>query len=209
MLTNTATDEYHFPMVPKPNAAKLPRFIALVGNPKAGKSLVQDILRDNYGVAAIDSGGPLRQIAMQQYGLTHDQVYTQEGKLEYVEVLGRRWQVRELLGELGNRFEKMHGDWATPWMAVRQIPAADDRTFCDASCRKTQGNFYKSLGGVVIGIHNPLAGPSPYAFDAVRTDIPDYWIENDALARGMSHVSAKLDLELKVQEAVNWMRGGS
>lgn len=184
------------------NTLTVPRFIALVGNPKAGKSLVAEILVEEFGAVTIDSGGPLRQIAMKQYGLTYDQVYSQEGKLERIEILGRTWQVRELLGELGNRFEEMHGDWATPWMAVRALAANDNGPFVDASCRKTQGNFYKSLGGVVIGIRNPLAPPSEYAFDKVREDIPDYWIENDALARGMANNSALIDLRFKVNTVI-------
>ena len=185
-----------------PNTPRLPRFIALVGNPQAGKSLVQEILLYNYGARPIDSGLPLRQIAMQHYGLSKHQVFTQEGKLEHIEVLGRRWQVRELLGELGNRFEEMHGDCATPWMAVRSIDNDDAGPFCDASCRKGQGLFYKSLGGVVIGIRNPMAPESPYAFDKVREEIPDYWIENDALMLGMSHFDARKDLDKKVDVAV-------
>ena len=165
----------------------LPRFIALVGQPKTGKSLVQSILSQNYGVRAIDSGLPLRQIAMQQYGLTADQVFTQEGKLEFVEILGRKWQVRELLGELGNRFEEMHGGWATPWMNTRAISASDPGPFCDAACRKDQGAYYKSLGGVVIGIKRPDVPDSPYAFDQVRGEFVDYWILNNSTIEHLTH----------------------
>jgi hypothetical protein len=188
------------------NTVKLPRFIALVANPKAGKSLVQEILQANYGVRPIDSGLPLREIAMTHYGLSREQVFTQEGKLQTVNILGKDWQVRKLLGELGNRFEEMHGDWATPWMNTRSIPANDEGPFCDASCRKTQGLFYKSLGGVVIGIRNPMAPESPYAFDKVREDIPDFWIENDALLT-MDHFHARKDLEKKVDVIVAAIAG--
>jgi hypothetical protein len=182
-------------MTKKPNAPALPRFIALVGNPKAGKSLVQEMLVQNFGVEPIDSGKPLREIAKQWLGLTHDQVYTQEGKAEYVEILGRRWQVREILGELGNRFEEMFNEHATPYMITRNLGAGP---YVDGSCRKGQGRFYQSLGGVVIGIRNPLAPPSPYAFDKVDESIPDYWIENNALANGLCMFDARKDLEQKV-----------
>jgi hypothetical protein len=178
----------------------LPRYIAICGNPKVGKSLAQELLIKNYGVRAIDSGLPLREIAMQQYGLTWHQVYTQEGKLEKVNILGREWVVRELLGELGNRFEEMHGDWATPWMTVRRIPATEVGPFCDASCRKNQGAFYKTLpgGGVCIGIRSPNVGPSPYDFDRVREEHVDFWIENDGLARNLPISEARADFEVKL-----------
>lgn len=184
------------------NDIVLPKYIAICGQPKTGKSLVQEILAANYGARPIDSGLPLRQIAMEQYGLTRHQVFTQEGKLEYVEILGRKWQVRELLGELGNRFEEMHGDWATPWMNTRSIPENDAGPFCDASCRKTQGLFYKQFGGIVIGITRPDVKDSIYAFDQVRKEIPDVWINNDALARGLSIPAARADLEQKIDIAL-------
>lgn len=164
-----------------PNIAplQLPRFIALVGNPKAGKDAVKQILMDNYEVRPIDSGLPLRKIAMEHYGLTERQVFTQEGKAEYVNILGGEWQVRELLGELGNRFEEMHGSWTTPWMVTRTIPSTDPGPFCDSSCRKDQGAFYKTLGGVVIGIRRPGCGVSPFQFDHVHEEHVDEWLDNN------------------------------
>jgi len=185
----------------------LPRFIALVGNPLAGKDTAAKIMIDKFGVRPIDSGRPLREIAMAHYGLTRDQVYTQAGKREYVQILGKRWQVRELLGEIGNRFEEMHGDWATPWMEVRKIPADDPGPFCDPSCRKGQGLFYKDMGGVVIGLRRPDGGESGYGFDQVRSEIVDVWIENDGLARGLAPNAAMADLESKVEATLRGIAG--
>jgi hypothetical protein len=190
-------------------APQFPRIIALVGQPKSGKSLVQQILADMIGAKPIDSGLPLRQIAMDQYGLTRDQVFTQEGKLEFVEVLGRKWQVRELLGELGNRFEEMHGDAATPWMITRSIADGDPGPYCDASCRKSQGAFYKKLGGVVIGLRRPDVPNSPYAFDQIREEYVDIWINNDGLSRGLSHAEAYKDLVEKVSAAIKTVTLGN
>jgi hypothetical protein len=164
----------------------LPRFIACVGNPKAGKDAVKLILNKQYGTTPIDSGLPLRKIAMEHYGLTPWHVFTQDGKAEFVEILGRKWQVRELLGELGNRFEEMHGDWATPWMETRKISAKDPGPFVDASCRKSQGAFYKTIGGVVIGVRRPGCKPSPYEFDRVREEHVDEWIDNDGTLLDLS-----------------------
>jgi hypothetical protein len=109
----------------KSNTPSLPRFIALCGHPKSGKSLVQEFLTTNFNVQAVDDGGPLRKISIDYLGLTWDQVHTQEGKAEYIEVLGERWQVREILGELGNRLEAMffdHGDFIP-------IDTEEDRDF--------------------------------------------------------------------------------
>lgn len=179
-----------------------PKYVALVGHPKTGKSLVAEMLNEKYGCMEIDSGLPLRQIAMQHYGLTPHQVFTQAGKAEFVMIGPRRWQVRELLGELGNRFEEMHGDWATPWMVTREL---GDRIgpFVDGACRKTQGNFYKSLGGFVIGITRPDVPKSEYKFDQVDESIPDAWINNDAIARGLSLEAARLDLRSKLEAVMS------
>jgi hypothetical protein len=180
----------------------LPRFIALCGQPKSGKSLVQEVLAKKCGARPIDSGLPLREIGMKYFGLTRHQVFTQEGKLEFVEILGRKWQVREFLGELGNRLESMHGNWVLPFMVTRTLPASNG-PFCDASCRRNQGDFYKSLGSaVIIGIRRRDVPDSPYEFDTFKTECVDHWIENDALANGLSHAEALADLEAKVDAVI-------
>lgn len=187
-------------MLKKPNDFLLPRYIGLCGHPTCGKSLVQDILKNNYGVEPVDDGGPLRDIAIRYFGFTRDQVYTQEGKKEFVEFLGRKWQVREFLGELGNRFEDLVGDYAMPFMVCNSLPEGGSYSF--GSVRKTQGHFYKQFGGVIIGINNPLAKPSQYAFDRFDESAVDYWIENDALARGLSPYEGRHDLAEKVHNVI-------
>jgi len=182
----------------------VPRYIALCGNPKSGKTEVQNILKESYGTHPIDDGFPLREFAVNNLGLTWDQVLTQKGKLEYVEILGRRWQVREVLGELGNRFESMFGKHVMPFMAVQQtyrVPGAP-KSFSFGSVRRDQGLYYKERGGLVIGIRNPQAGPSIYEFDQFDHSVVDLWIDNDALARGWSVERAREDLRMKVWAAL-------
>lgn len=178
----------------------LPRFIGLCGHPKSGKSLVQDILMANYNVKPVDDGRPLREIAKEYLGLSHDDVYTQLGKAGSTEILGRLWVNREILGELGNRLEAMFGEHILPFMSTMSLKG--DGPFSFGSVRKTQGWFYKDNGGVIIGIDNPQASPSPYPFDVFDKRAVDYWINNDGLHRGLSHKAALADLEVKVDAAM-------
>jgi len=181
-------------------ATALPRFIALCGHPKAGKSTVQTILAQEFGYDPVDDGLALRRIGMQHLGLTHDQVFTQAGKAEYVEILGQRWQVREILGELGKKLEDLFGPHIMPFMATRNLPA--DGRFSFGSVRKSQGAFFKALGGVVIEVRNPIAPPSPYAFDKFDASLVDQVIDNDAQARGLELEAGLMDLRAKVIRAV-------
>lgn len=190
----------------------LPRYIALCGHPKAGKSLVQEFLDEDYGYLPVDDGFAMRDFAMRHLGLTHDQVYTQAGKAEFVELGGKTWQVREILGQLGNRYEEMFGPDAMPMMAhqsierrIREGEESADR-FSFGSVRRQQGGYYKRLGGLIIGIHNPQALPSPYEFDKFDESLVDVWIENDALARGLSLDAARDDLQHKVWLAIGHLR---
>jgi hypothetical protein len=173
-----------------------PRFIALCGHPRSGKTLTAQILHDDYGYKFVDDGFPMRDFAMRHLGLTHDQVYTQEGKAEFVEILGRRWQVREILGELGNHLEAMFGAHIMPHMSFAGLPAGGHFVF--GSVRRDQARTHKSRGGIVIGVANPLAPPSPYEFDRFDETIVDHWIVNNAQARGLSFNAGVADLREKI-----------
>ncbi len=156
----------------------LPPYIALCGNPNAGKSTVQQILQTRYFVRPVDDGGPLRDITQRYLGLSHDQVHTQDGKKEMVEILGRTWQVREILGELGHHLELMFGEHIMPFMVTNSLHAPDG-PYSFGSVRKSQGWFYKKLGGIVVEVRRPGAGPSQYAFDQFDAHAVDYVIVNN------------------------------
>lgn len=181
------------------DVSNTPRLIALCGNPGSGKSTVQALLR-NIGYEPVDDGFAVRDIAMRHLGLSHDDVYTQEGKARSSEILGQTWQHRVILGEVANRLEEMFGDHIMPWIHTRQLDPAKCYSF--GSVRRDQGLFYKRIGALVLGIRNPLAPPSPNEFDRFDETIIDRWIENDGLARGLSADHALLDLAEKLEAAI-------
>lgn len=194
---------------------KLPRFIGICGNPKSGKSLVQDILLENYGVQPVDDGFILRDIAMRHFGASHEDVHTQEGKaklaywpdgspiLDDREIAGSEkehmtW--RQVLGRVGEQLELLIGPYVMPMTAC--APLKGPGPFSFGSVRKTQGNYFKQRGGLIICINNPLAKPTGNAFDVFDESLVDVWIENDALALGLTPFLARKDLEQKVHQLV-------
>ncbi|MER9176338.1 hypothetical protein NKH72_22420 [Mesorhizobium sp. M0955] len=188
---------------PLPSIVKLPRFVALCGNPKSGKSEVQKILDSLYGYEPVDDGHVLRQFAVEKLGLSWDDVQTQDGKAQFTEILGKNWQNRDILGTLGKQLEDMFGEHIMPFIATRQLPNAGRYSF--GSVRKTQGHFFKDAGGVVIEIENPAAPPSPYAFDKFDGSVVDYVITNNALALGLPVEEARADLRAKVITVMNYI----
>lgn len=182
---------------------RLPHLIGLCGHPKAGKSEVQRLLQELFEVAPVDDGLALRSFSVAHLGLTWDDVATQAGKQRNTKILDRDWQNREILGELGKKLEDLFGDHVMPFMATRNLDPSKSYSF--GSVRKTQGQFYRKQGGVIIGVRNPQAEPSPYAFDKFDEELVDYWIENDAQARGMSDSEAMADLEGKVLVAIGFL----
>lgn len=174
----------------------LPHLIALCGNPTSGKSTAAQIINDVYGHELADDGLPLRKIAMDYLGLTAEQVFTQAGKLEHVEINGRRWQVREILGEIGNAFEEKFGGDVIPMMSHNARPKGSYSVF--GSVRREQGRYWRERGALVIEIVNPLAGPSVYEFDRYNAEYCHHTILNDGLARGLSPEDAMADLKAKL-----------
>lgn len=139
----------------------LPPIIAIQGYPKAGKSTVQKILADLYDVVPLDDGLPLREIAVSYLGLSHDQVTTQEGKAETIEINHTHWLVREVLGQLGNALEEKFGGDVIPLMAVNRFgldnPAGPNRhqSVSFASVRRQQGWFWRRRGALVLEVRRP------------------------------------------------------
>lgn len=130
------------------------RLIALCGAPGAGKTEVQNYLRDTYGVTPVDDGHPLRDFAMRHLGLSKWHVSTQEGKASMVFLPGgKTMTVREALGELGNKIEDLFGPDAIPEMALMQ--ACEPRAYSFGSVRREQGRVYKERGAVIVEIRRP------------------------------------------------------
>lgn len=179
---------------------EIPRLIALCGNPLSGKSTAAEIIHQVYGHELADDGLPLRQIAMNYLGLSPQQVFTQEGKLEKVTINGREWVVREILGEIGNAFEEKFGGDVIPMMSHNARPKGSYSVF--GSVRREQGKYWRDRGALVLEIINPLAGPSPYAFDAYNSAYCHAQIMNTGLARGLSPEDARQDLTNKLVAAI-------
>ncbi len=184
----------------------IPKYIALCGNPKAGKSEVQNILLSQYGVTPVDDGLVLREFCVKNLGLTWDDVQTQEGKARHTTVLDKHWQNRDLLGTLGKQLEDMFGEHIMPYIATRRC--ADGHSYSFGSVRKTQGQFFREAGGVVVGIRNPVAAPSGFDFDKFDESLVDYWIHNDAQSRGLSRLEGLMDLEQKVHHMMGFFSVG-
>lgn len=179
-----------------------PHVIAVCGNPTAGKTEAQLILEQDFGVEIIDSGLVLREFAVHQLGLSWDDVLTQAGKLRKTTILGREWENREILGDFGKKLEEMFGPNILMWIALGKCKTDRSYSVC---VRRDQGLFIKSMGGVVIGINNPLAPVSRHDFDAFNADAVDFWIDNDGLAKGMSKSAARRDLATKLT-SVLWRK---
>jgi energy-coupling factor transporter ATP-binding protein EcfA2 len=185
--------------------ANVPKIIALCGNPTSGKSKAAEIINHLYGHELADDGLPLRKMAMDYLGLSAKQVFTQEGKLEKVTINGREWQVREILGEIGNAFEEKFGGDIIPIMSHNARPKGAYSVF--GSVRREQGLYWRNQGGLVLEIINPLAGPSKFEFDTYNNAYCHAQIQNDGLARGLSPQAAAADLAEKLTLAIRSFAG--
>lgn len=160
----------------------LPPIIALCGHPGAGKTEAQKILFNLFGYVPVDDGLPLRRIAMNWLGATEEQVSTPAGKASAIEINGRPWIMRDVLGEIGNAFEEKFGGDVIPLMAFNQYRIGTSLSrarHCFASVRRQQGWFYKRRGGVVIEVRRPGVGPSAYEFDRFDPAAVDAVVDND------------------------------
>lgn len=156
------------------------RLIALCGKPGAGKTTAAEILRDDYDYIIADDGLPLRQIAMKYLGLTHHQCFTQEGKLERVNLNGQMWQARGVLGEIGNAFEGKFGADVIPMMTHATL--SPDLNYVMGSVRREQGFYWVRHGGICVEIDNPDVAPSPFEFDTYNKEAVTHVIRNDGVS---------------------------
>jgi hypothetical protein len=177
-----------------------PRIIALCGNPTSGKTEASNIIAQLYGHTPADDGLPLREIAMNYFGLKAKQVFTQEGKLEKVKLNGKEWTVRQILGEIGNAFEEKFGGDIIPLMTDMTYKDTDKLVL--GSVRREQGLYWRNKGALVLEISNPLAGPSLYEFDKFNRTYCHATINNDGLARGLSSDTARQDLKMKLVSTI-------
>lgn len=125
-------------------------FVALCGYPKVGKSEVQRIISERYGVVALDDSEPLRKAARILYNLDEWHVATQEGKASIIVVGNKRMTVRTALGKLGNYLEK-DDEFHLPRLAIQKAMASDPSGIhCFASVRKRQPVFFSDTGRAIV-----------------------------------------------------------
>lgn len=169
-----------------------PQFIALCGYPNSGKSTVQQILSEQYGVQPVDDGAFLRQAAMDWFKLTHSDTHTQEGKAKYTDICGKAWQNRDVLGTLGNILESTFGDQVVPLITLNGLEVREGTIYSFGSVRKNQGLTYKAAGGIIVEIVRP-GFEARYDFDEYDRSLVDFTINND------NHPVWKTSLELAVK----------
>ncbi|CAO3459692.1 hypothetical protein [Azospirillum argentinense] len=186
-------------------------FVALCGDPGAGKSTAAEILAERYGTVTVDDGQALRMVAVLFLGATHEDVHTAEGKARkahwpdgepIVDVEnGEHLTWRQVLGRLGDKLEELLGTHALPRIAVNSLRDANGDlapgvTYVFPSCRKDQGWYYKDEGGIVLGLRNPEIRPSGNAFDRFDHAAVDAWVGNRASA-GRVYLAAGLESALR------------
>lgn len=168
--------------------ARLPPFIAVCGDPHSGKTEVQHILQQDYGVIAIDSARIIRDTAKLLYGLTESDVSTQTGKAIMTKVGDRFYTVRELIGRVGCFLEAQHGEHAVIELTLRTLSDFHRRHLeCGGSLsfsvRMRQAALLRDAGGVCLGVRSSRGIPSHLASDHYEVSLIDHWIEHDGIDR--------------------------
>lgn len=162
-----------------------PKIIGICGFPCHGKSTAQEFLV-HLGVEARDDGDILRKKVAEEFGLTWEDVTTQEGKLKVVPgINGEPTTVRKLLGDYGKVLERTFGQNYIAQQAIEAL--VKDRAQTNStqaasfgSIRMNQPAAYKAAGGFVIEILDPRKPTSPlHDFDEFDRDYVDVTVIND------------------------------
>lgn len=179
----------------------LPRLIALCGRPTSGKTTAAEIIQ-SWGQHEIsDDGAQLREIAIEQFGLTHAQVHTQEGKLEQFDMAGAPMVVRDLLGRIGKGFEAEVHRFTLPFLAWKaQDPS---KSYVMGSVRRDQGEFWASKGALVLEIDRPGIPESPYDFDQYVMENVHATVKNNGLELGYTDEDAKALLSERLLSVIH------
>lgn len=177
---------------------KKPLIVALCGIPKAGKSTVQEILKEEYDIAPFDDGGVIRSHCQELFGLTRDDTHTQEGKERYTTVGDTRIQNRVILGDYGDALEKMFGEFTIPNWAIRTALKDHRQThssnigYSFGSVRRNQGKAYLNAGGVVVEVVNPRAEPTDNIWDLYEKGNITHTLDNSGTLDELYENTVKL-----------------
>lgn len=158
-----------------------PPIIGICGYPTHGKSTAQRFLTA-LGVEALDDAKALRQRVCNEFGLTWEQVTTQEGKLQVVPGIGGQLMtVRQLLGDYGQiHGEQLHGPNYWVEIAIDDLRAEGiTHPVSFGSLRRSQASAVRDAGGFVIAIHDPRKPMSEHYFDEYDYDYLNVMVMND------------------------------
>lgn len=131
----------------------LPKLLAVIGYPHAGKDTVAKILRECFGYQRIDDGWPIRQTCMVYFNWTLEDVTTDKGKDEIVHVRGVPETRRKVMQDVGRLMELTYGEDILPKAAIGRIELENlSGCFVFPSVRMRQGWIYRDKGGMVIEV---------------------------------------------------------
>lgn len=121
------------------------------------------------------------------FDMTHDDVYTQEGKKRFTDIQGKMWENRKILGEYGAFVEKVYGPDVIPEYAMRSAlkhwregdaHVIDGYSF--GSVRRQQGRVYQKHGGVIVEIIRPGIEQSGNIWDMYDQQLVNHTFANNA-----------------------------
>lgn len=159
------------------------KYFALCGAPEAGKSKVQLLLQEIFDIIPIDDSRGLRDAAKILYGLSEEDVTTQEGKRRLITVGDREIPVREVLGNLGDYLEE-EDPLHIPRMARRDADANyAGKRVSFGSVRMQQGLLFKDDESLVIEVKRPGIEPKNkfdfYDHSLVDVTVINHYDPND------------------------------
>lgn len=152
------------------------QIIGFCGHPQHGKTTAQNYLKREFGVTKLDDSHELRVLSMYAFGLTEEEVTSQEGKSSLIPAYGKIITVREAMGLLGKEYETKYGDNYWIERAIQNMTIDGPVSF--GSIRMSQGRAVKDAGGIVVCINDSRKMNSDNDFDQFDLDLIDYTVHN-------------------------------
>lgn len=146
-------------------------FLAISGKRRTGKSTLAHILYTNYNIVPLSLAGPLKDMCMEQFGLTWEQV---DGELK--EIIDKRYNKtpRQIMIETGQFYRSINKDfWINKLInkAValeRDIIAVPDVRF------KNEIDKLKKHGAMLVRLERDEAFTGTNIQDASETELDNY-----------------------------------
>jgi len=150
-----------------------PVWIGVVGAAKAGKTTFANVMSDIYNTKEPYLAAPIKTIAQKYYGMSREDCYTHEGKSKmhpYIEFDdGTQMTNRQVLEQIGDKLQEID-----PLVLLRSAGSRSTETpmretldaviFPDLRT-KTQENFIKDKGGIVVYVQRDEAEQKTEAFE--------------------------------------------